>query len=139
MIKVKIIMDTNVLYSGLYSVRGASYFILRAIEKGKIKLILSTTLLFEYEDVLNRNKSVLGLSIREINTLLDNLCKLGYHQKIHFLWRPLLPDQKDDHILELAVGSETKTILTYNIKDFAGISKFGIRVITPKTLLEEIK
>ena len=59
--------------------------------------------------------------------------------KIYFLWRPYLSDPKDDHILELAVASGTKTIVTYNIKDFSGSNKFGVRVITPKILLEELK
>jgi len=54
MIKQKIILDTNVLYAGLYSSLGASYQILRAIEKGGIKIAVSTTLLFEYEDILKR-------------------------------------------------------------------------------------
>ncbi|MEE8329879.1 MAG: PIN domain-containing protein [Thermodesulfovibrionia bacterium] len=58
---------------------------------------------------------------------------------MYFLWRPYLSDPKDDHILELAVASETKTIVTYNIKDFKEINKFGVRAITPKILLEEIK
>ncbi len=50
-----------------------------------------------------------------------------------------MSDPKDDHILELAVASETKTIVTHNIKDFRGINTFGVRAITPKILLEEIK
>jgi len=50
--KTKIILDTNVLYSGLYSSRGASYRVLRVIEKDKVKIVLSTTLLFEYEEIL---------------------------------------------------------------------------------------
>ncbi|MEN8264416.1 MAG: putative toxin-antitoxin system toxin component, PIN family [Nitrospirota bacterium] len=139
MSKIGIILDTNVLHSGLYSSRGASYQILSLIEKGKIKTILSTALLFEYEDVLKRNKRILKLTDKDIDIVLDNLCKLSDHQKIYFLWRPYLSDTKDDYILELAVASETKTIVTHNIKDFKGVNKFGVRAITPKTLLEEIK
>ncbi len=139
MSKIDIILDTNVLHSGLYSSRGASYQILSLIEKGKIKTILSTALLFEYEDVLKRNKRILKLTDKDIDIVLDNLCKLSDHQKIYFLWRPYLSDPKDDYILELAVASETKTIVTYNIKDFKGINKFGVRAITPKLLLEEMK
>jgi len=30
-------------------------------------------------------------------------------------------------------------IVTHNIKDFNGIDKFGVRAITPKQLLKEIK
>ena len=33
--KIKVIIDTNVLYAGLYSSLGASYQVLRAIEDGR--------------------------------------------------------------------------------------------------------
>ena len=137
--KIEIILDTNVLHAGLYSSRGASYQILRLIEKGKIKPVLSTALLFEYEEVLKRNKRILKTKENDIESILDNLCAVSKHQKIYFLWRPYLSDPKDDLVLELAVASETKTIVTYNIKDFKGINKLGVRAIAPKILLEEIK
>jgi len=137
--KRRIILDTNVLYAGLYSSEGASYQILRAIERGQIRIILSTTLLFEYEDILNRNKFELGLSEKQIEAILNNLCRLSDHQKIYYLWRPFLKDPNDDHILEVAVASQAKIIVTHNIKDFSGIDKFGIKAITPNQLLKEIK
>jgi putative PIN family toxin of toxin-antitoxin system len=136
---ITIILDTNVLFSGLYSSDGASYRILDAIADKKIKIILSTTLLFEYEEILIRNKKILGLGDNEIEKILDNLCALGDFQKIYFLWRPQLSDPKDDHILELAIASNVKFIVTHNIKDFKQVTKFGIHVLTPKHLLEKIK
>jgi putative PIN family toxin of toxin-antitoxin system len=139
MSKAEIILDTNVLHAGLYSSRGASYQVLRLIEKRKIKPVLSTALLFEYEDVLKRNKRILKIKESDIESILDNFCALSRHQKIYFLWRPYLNDPKDDHVLELAVSSETKIIVTHNIKDYKGSDKFGVRAMTPKKLLEEIK
>ena len=136
--KARIILDTNVLYAGLYSSRGASFKILQAIEEGKLKMVLSTTLLFEYEDILKRNQVDLGLSNQEIEKVLDYFCMKSGHQEIYFLWRPYLPDPKDDHLLELAIASGTKLIVTHNTKDFKGVEAFGIRSITPKAILEEI-
>jgi putative PIN family toxin of toxin-antitoxin system len=136
--KTRIILDTNVLYAGFYSSKGASFRVLRAIKKGRLQLVMSTTLLFEYEDILKRNQIVLGLSDEEIEKILDYLCLQSEHQKIYFLWRPRLPDPKDDHLLELAVASGTKLIVTHNTKDFKGIEKFGIRSLTPNELMEEI-
>jgi len=127
-----------VLFAGLYSSRGASFRVLQAIEEGKLKVVLSTTLLFEYEDILKRNQVVLGLTNQEIEKILDYLCMQSEHQKIYFLWRPFLADLKDDHLLELAIASGTKLIVTHNTKDFKGAEEFGIRSITPKELLEEI-
>ena len=136
--KTRIILDTNVLYAGLYSSKGASFRVLQAIKKDRLTLVMSTTLLFEYEDILKRNQIVLGLSDEEIEKLLDYLCLQSEHQKIYFLWRPRLPDPKDDHLLELAVAAGTKLIVTHNTKDFKGVEKFGIRSLTPKELMEEI-
>ena len=135
---IRIVLDTNILYAGLYSSKGASFKLLQAIEKDRLKMVISTTLLFEYEDVLKRYKTALGLSDGEIDKLLDYFCLKSDHQKIHFLWRPQLPDSKDDHILELAVASGTSLIVTYNAKDFKGIASFGVRSITPKEIMEEI-
>ena len=136
--KTRVILDTNVLYAGLYSSKGASFRVLQAIKKDRLTLVMSTTLLFEYEDILKRNQIVLGLSDEEIEKILDYLCLQSEHQKIYFLWRPRLPDPKDDHLLELAVAAGTKLIVTHNTKDFKGVEKFGIRSLTPKELMEEI-
>mgnify|MGYP006449624607 CR=1 FL=1 len=137
--EMKAIIDTNVLYSGLYSSLGASYQVLRAIEQNQIRIVLSTTLIFEYEDVLKRDPDVLNLTDQTIDALLDDLCSRGDHQAIYFLWRPCLSDPKDDHILELAVASETPLIITHNIKDFKKAAAFGVRILTPSQLLKELK
>lgn len=136
--KTRIILDTNVLHAGLYSSKGASFSVLRAIEEGKLQMVLSTTLLFEYEDVLKRNQSILALSNQEIEGLLDYFCMQSEHEKIYFLWRPLLPDPKDDHLLELAIASGAEFIVTYNTKHFKDVKQFGVRSITPRDLLEEV-
>ena len=136
--KASIILDTNVLYAGLFSSKGASFQVLRAIEEGRFKMVISTTLLFEYEDILRRNQVDLGLSNQEMEKILDYFCMKSEHQKIYFLWRPRLPDPKDDHLLELAIASGTKLIVTYNTKDFKGAEEFGVRSINPKELLEEV-
>ena len=132
-------MDTNVLFAGLYSSTGASFQILRLLDTGRLQTVLSTALLFEYEDILKRKQTVLELSNREVDIVLDNICVLSKFQEIYFLWRPYLKDPKDDHVLEVAVASHTPIIVTHNLKDFKGISKFAIKAITPGTFLEEIQ
>ena len=135
----RIIMDTNVLFAGLYSSTGASFQILRLIDNRKIIPVISTTLLFEYEDVLKREQSELKLSHKQVDIILDNICSLSTFQQIYFLWRPYLKDQKDDHILEVAVASKTKIIVTHNLKYFKGTEKFGIKAIPPGKFLEVIR
>ena len=109
------------------------------IENEDLVPILSTALLFEYEDVLKRNQKALGLSIRAIEDILNAICQVGEQQPIHFIWRPQLKDPKDDHILELAVAAGNADIVTHNTDDFKGADRFGIRVIKPSLYLKEIK
>jgi putative PIN family toxin of toxin-antitoxin system len=138
MADLRIILDTNVLYAGLYSARGASYQVLQAIEAGGVRIVLSTALLFEYEDVLRRDARRLKLSVQAIDALLDALCQISEHQKVYFLWRPCLVDPKDDHLLELAVASGADRIVTHNIKHFKEAASLGVKICTPKQLLETI-
>jgi putative PIN family toxin of toxin-antitoxin system len=133
------VVDTNVVHAGLYSDSVASHRVLRLIEGGRITPVLSTTLLFEYEEVLKRNRAMLGLTSREVEDVLDGLCVQGECRRVHFLWRPTLSDPKDDHILELAVAAGSADVVTHNVRDFAGASAFGVRVITPAELLGELK
>jgi putative PIN family toxin of toxin-antitoxin system len=135
----KVIIDTNVLFASLYSANGASYKLLNLLVSGEFEIILSTPLLFEYEDVLKRNQVLLNLELAEIEIILDNLCCFAHFQKVYFLWRPYLSDPKDDMLLELAVAANISTIVTHNLKDFVGVNKFGVEAITPKQFLERLK
>ena len=62
----KIVLDTNVLFAGLYSANGASFKVLQHLVAEHLQIMLSTPLLFEYEDVLMRNQSKLGLDNTKI-------------------------------------------------------------------------
>lgn len=134
----RIVLDTNVLHAGLYSASGKSYQLLRAVDAGRVRIALSTPLLFEYEDVLKRHQAMLNLSNEEVDTVLDSLCALADLQAVYFLWRPCLPDAKDDMVLELAVAAQVPYIVSFNAKDFGPAYRFGIEVVTPKAVLEKL-
>lgn len=131
------VLDTNVLFAGLYSSTGMSYRLLTALIEKRFKVILSTALIFEYEEILKRRKKDLHLTNAEIETILDNLCLHGSFKQVFFLWRPQLRDPKDDHVLELAVAANGTPIVTYNKVDFEGAESFGVRVLSPRQFLEE--
>ena len=139
MTTARAVVDSNVLYAGLYSAVGASFQILRMIERGRLRPVLSTTLLFEYEEILSRDRESLSLSEDDIIDVLDGLCNHGEKRKIHFLWRPQLPDAKDDHVLELAVAAGGVDIITHNVKHFTAAHEFGVYVVTPSTALRSLR
>jgi putative PIN family toxin of toxin-antitoxin system len=134
----QVVVDTNVLIAALRSRRGASHRLLDFIGDGRWQMNLSVPLFLEYEDVAKRPDSGLLLSVGEIDDILDFICTEANLREIFYLWRPVLPDPKDDFILELAVESGCDFIVTFNVKDFAGAEQFGIEVITPQEFLRKL-
>lgn len=131
-------LDTNVLLAALRSRRGASYRLLSLLGDARWQVNLSVPLLLEYEDVLKRPESGLTLTHAEIDGVLDFICATAKLREIFYLWRPALPDPKDDFILELAVESSCDYIVTFNIKDFISIEEFGMSAITPRDFLQRL-
>jgi len=144
---MKIVIDTNVFLSSLFSQNGASHKLVLWIvnqykQNHKKYNVISNTLLTEYEDVLTRDKNIQkfkNFSISEVKEFIDGICLISNHQKINFLWRPFLRDSNDDMVLEVAFNSKADYIVTHNIKDFKGVEdNFNIEVITPKEFLIKI-
>jgi putative PIN family toxin of toxin-antitoxin system len=134
----QIVIDTNVLVAALRSQHGAAYRLLRLVGSGQFEINLSVPLVLEYEEVAKRQADKIGLSLQAIDDIVDYLCLVANRQSIHYLWRPLLEDPKDDMVLELAVAGQCDFIVTYNQRHFRGTEQFGIRVATPKVILEKI-
>ena len=128
-------VDTNVIYSGLYSKKGASHLILRLILDEKLKLAVSTQTYFEYYDVLTREKTLenLKLSKEEIENILDLLALLSQKHSIYYLLRPNLQDEKDNIFVECAFASNSEYLITSNIKDFKNseLGEFAYKLVTP--------
>lgn len=135
---MRVVIDTNVLVSALRSRRGAAYRLLNLVGTGRFEIVISVPLVLEYEDVARRLLAETGLTIAELDVILDYLCAVGYRQPIFYLWRPFLRDPKDDMVLELAVASHSDAIVTYNRTDFEGAERFGLQLLTPAECLKTI-
>jgi putative PIN family toxin of toxin-antitoxin system len=126
------VFDTNVIVSAFRSRRGPAFRLVSAIGRGSFEISVSVPLILEYEEVLRRSTA---LEEDEVLDVLRFLCSVANRQIIYFLWRPILPDPKDDMVLELAVASRSNVIVTYNGRDFAAARKFGIEVLIPEGFL----
>lgn len=135
----RVVLDTNVVVAALRSRRGASYQLLSLLGEDRFEIAVSVPLVLEYEDVLTRSPGEGLYSRQEIADLLDFLCQVAHRQRIFFLWRPCLPDPKDDMVLELAVAAGCEAIVTFNGRDFVGAERLGLRIDKPGDFLRSLK
>lgn len=133
-----VVLDTNVVISALRSRRGASVAILRRIGQGWVPLI-SVPLILEYEAVGKRQAQLLKIPEATVEAIIRAFCFFGRETDIHFRLRPFLPDPSDEFLLELAVAGRAHAIVTHNVRHFAGVERFGIRVLTPREFLRTIE
>jgi putative PIN family toxin of toxin-antitoxin system len=131
---MKAVLDTNIIVAGLYSKRGASYYLLKAALSGKLSFALSPLVALEYEGVLHQKieEGFLTVSKEDCGRILSAL-----FARAAIVWRPLqirptLSDSSDDKILECAVSSDSTHIVTFNKRNFptAVTAPWGIKVVT---------
>jgi len=98
-------------------------------------------LFLEYEDVLARDELFAEALItsQDRAVLLDAFLSVCEWVSISFLWRPNLPDESDNHLIELAVAGHAESVITGNTKDIAGGELIfdTIRIVTPSAWLKE--
>ena len=133
-----IVIDTNVVVAGLRSKQGWSFKLLSRIGDGTFDHCLSVPLLLEYEDVLKRQATSLGLDLLAIDTLVNFWCAAGRQTLIYFQIDPLLPDPGDTKVLELALTARADFIVSFNKRHFLEADRFGIKVVTPFEFFAEL-
>jgi len=131
---VKAVIDTNILVAGLRSRKGASNKVIAAAARKRFVPFLSVPLYCEYLDVLSR-PGIVPLSPKRVQEFCFSFVTISRLQDIYFLWRPLLPDPKDDMVLELAVAGQVSHIVTFNSGDFRPAAAFGIQTASPAAFL----
>jgi len=138
---MRVVIDTNIFVSALRSNLGASFALISQLPSDKFQIVLTIPLYLEYQDALTRPEHMSGKSnTDDIMNFLRYICSIAYKQQIYFLWRPWVKDPKDDMVLEAAVASQSKYLVTHNINDFKGIDTyFGIKAVTPGKFLNILR
>jgi putative PIN family toxin of toxin-antitoxin system len=135
---IKMVIDTNVLLSGLISRHGASNRLLQMIGGNDCLMLVSVPLFLEYESVLKRPEMLLrhGFPPDSLDRFLAFWANNSRPVTLHVLWRPQLSDPNDEMVLETAVNGGADCIVTFNTKDFEpAAAKFGIKLFTPAEIL----
>ncbi len=135
---MKVVLDTDVVLAAVLSERGASRQLLLRVVDGALPAVVSVPLMLEYEAVLKRPQHLQasGLTVDDVEIVLDQLAASMQPVDLFFLWRPLLRDAEDDMVLETAVNGGADAIVTFNTGDFGDVPRrFGITVSRPGDLL----
>jgi putative PIN family toxin of toxin-antitoxin system len=138
---MKIVIDTSVWISAFIKKDSKARELIRLVLEEKIFPQISESLYREYEAVMKRKKiqhstplTLLGQS--DLFEAFLSKCKWN---EIYYTWRPNLKDEDDNFVVELAVASASKAIITYNIKDFKNAELvFKHKIITPEDFIKEI-
>ena len=118
---IKIVVDTNVFISVLIGQsESTSRELVRQCLKGKYQPLMGNALFAEYQDVINRDHiiTLCPLTTKERTSLLAAFMNVCQWVRVYYLWRPNLPDEADNHLIELAVAGNAQIIVTKNTKDF---------------------
>jgi len=130
---MKIVLDTNVLVSGLLTPFGSSGEIVRMVSAGELILYMDARILLEYEEVLHRPKFKFDKD--NISILLDFLKLYGQFVSSMPL-KNRLPDPDDEPFLEVAIAGKVRSLVTGNIVHYPPLSREGIKIFSPSEFLE---
>ncbi len=137
--KKPIVVDTSVLVSALLGPSGPARELVRRCLKRLYKPLISNTLFLEYEEVTNRSHILeqCPLTQPEVRELLNAYYSVCEWVPIYYLWRPNLPDEGDNFLIELAVAGNAHCVVTNNIRDLkrSELTFPDLYVMTPEQLL----
>lgn len=128
---MQIVLDTNVLVSGLLSPHGAPAKILNLIINGNIIIVLDARIFDEYSDVLHRKK--FSFPDDAVNEIISFIRKEG----VFISPVPVnctIPDPGDLPFIEVSLHANVP-VVTGNIRHFTGSDAV---VMTPVQFLEEM-
>lgn len=130
---MRIVLDTNVLVSGLLTPFGSSGEIIGMVFSGELILCLDARILSEYREVLYRPK--FKFDKNKIAILIDFIKQYGQLVSSLPLHSPL-PDPDDEAFLEVALAGHVKALITGNKVHYPSASREGIEVLSPSEFID---
>ncbi len=133
---MRVVIDTNVLVSGIINPHGPPGRIVDAILSEAITVLYDDRILSEYRDVLMRPR--FGFERTDVETILDFIEATGEHISAGEV-DVVLPDSTDLPFLEVATAGVADALVSGNLKHFKprrGTHK--VSVCTPAEFLRRI-
>ncbi len=133
---MKVVIDTNVIVSGLLKPYGHPAEIIRLLLIGHIRISYDSRILTEYLEVLNRPK--FKLNGKNTSIFIKEIEKLG-HLETSLPLKKSLPDPDDNMFLETALAGNVECIITGNLNHYPEKLCSGMRVLSPAQFINVYK
>jgi len=136
---MRVVIDTNILLSGLIRPGGAPGAIVRALREGRLVPVLSRPMLEEIGAVLSRPWLLVkyGLDAADLETVLRFLVTRGELVEPRIEIRRCR-DPRDDMFLEAAVSASADRLVTGD-KDLLDMGSVeGVPIVTPRQMADEV-
>lgn len=130
---MKIVLDTNVLVSGLLQPYGSPGQIVRMVSSGVLELCHDSRILSEYREVLLRPK--FAFHQKDVDVLLEQIKLCGHAVSAESL-KGALPDPDDEIFMEVALSGKAAYLVTGNLKHFLAYEGKEVKVVSPSEFLK---
>ena len=132
----RIVLDTNVLVSGMISAFGPPSRIIDMVREGHVELVVDDRILAEYAEVLSRPKFRVYFSTQEVREVILFL-ERNMDYTVPDVRVVDLPDGDDVPFLELALTAGVP-LVTGNVRHFPEACRRSADVLTPAQFLERL-
>ncbi len=130
---MKIVLDTNVIVSGLLNPHGKPGTILQMVASRAITICCDARIIDEYREVLPRPK--FPINEAEVDAILEQIEAAGRLVATTPLPQNL-PDPDDEPFLEVALGGAAECLVTGNIRHYPEACRQGMKVVSPGEFIE---
>lgn len=131
-----VVLDTNVIVSGLIKETGNPSKIIDLVVGNQFKLAYDNRILGEYEDVLFRQE--FHISHSKANAIITYIELSGQFVEDAAPYSPDgFHDQKDLPFVEVFMTSKAQALVTGNLRHFKPLIDNGFPVMTPSQFIEK--
>jgi putative PIN family toxin of toxin-antitoxin system len=132
---MKIVLDTNVLISGMLNPSGPPGRIVDLLRADILQLVIDDRILAEYVDVIRRDYFLKYLSESDREDIIEYLSKNSHYSTSTVIVHNM-PDEGDTPFLEMAI-TEDAPLITGNMKHYPKQLRKGCVVLSPRQFLKK--
>ncbi len=131
-----IVLDTNVIVSGLIKPHGPPARLIDLVLSTAVQLAYEDRILAEYREVLSRAE--FGFPLQDIDALLDHIRLSGLATLVGHNPLQDCPDPDDLPFAQVALASHAVALVTGNADHFEFLKGWGVRVLPPVDFLASL-